>query len=611
MRRVSSAASHPLNQAWHSDGARHILVTRLAASIHQQRLKALHSLATQRVTHSNGIPISDALDHCFGPVHARAGAAYIMRDGLQLAATSGLMGPAAASSELHNALTSIAERAVGERRSFRLIDVRSDRENLQHAGEIAALGCVAALAVPIMQNHRTLGALLLLFAAHEKVDDGSVAFVETVCSLLGDALSTEVADDSAASARLEPSRASTTGIVLLGASVAHQLEGPVSALDLQMEEQRRMLSELRLLTDDGDTALGGTVAELAELTDEIAATISRVRDTTQQLTQLGDRQRNPEVVDLADIAREAIAVVRPWLEARGIALETQLNPGCFVSAQRDAIMQVVLDVITIAAELGEGATSSPRVTVYTILEGDRTVLSVDDVGPALDGRAMRDIHRHPFSGSLPDERRRLVLRLAGDVAAAHGGHVEVLSRDGGGSSYRLIIPSIASFTMSSNNFTLASSSVELTNANVHEVLVVDDDPVFSRAARRALRPHLVRESATASEAALQLLEYQYVPSLVVCDLMLPGSDGIELHARIREERPDIAARFLFVTGGTLSKMTADYIRESGCLALQKPIDFTRLRRHLSRCTVELIPVNLRKTLQSDVLHALHPTVRTH
>lgn len=559
---------------------------------------------------SDGIPISDALDHCFGPIRARAGAAYIMRDGLQLVATSGLVGPGATSAGLHRALTSIAERAVGTQKAFRLHDVRSDRQDLPHAGEIAALGCSAALAVPIMRKRRTMGALLLLFAAHEKLDDSSVAFVETVCSQLADAFSSENVDDAPASARLKPNQASTTGIVLLGASVAHQLEGPVSALDLQLEEQRRLLGELRLLSDDGDTAIGGTVAELAELTDEIAAAVSRLRDTTHQLTQLGDRQRSPEATDLADIAREAVAVVRPWLEARGIALETQLNPGGFVSAQRDAIMQVVLDMITIAAELGEGATSSPRVTVHTNQEGDRTVLSVDDVGPAMDGHALRDIHRHPFSGSLPDERRRLVLHLAGDVAAAHGGHVEVLAREGGGSSYRLVIPSIASSALSSNNFTLASSSVELTNANIHEVLIVDDDPVFSRAARRALRPHRVRESATASEAALQLLEEQYIPSIVVCDLMLPGNDGTDLHARIREARPDIAARFLFVTGGTLSKSTADYIRESGCLALQKPIDFTRLRRHLSRCTADLITVNLRKTLQSDVLHALHPTIRT-
>ena len=142
----------------------------MAASIYQQRLKALHSLANRLVQLSDGVPIADALDHCFGPIRARAGAAYVMRQGLQLAATSGLVGPGATSSGLHRALISIAERAVGKRKAFRLVDVRTDRQDLQYAGEIAALGCTAALAVPIVRSHQTLGALLLLFAAHEEWD---------------------------------------------------------------------------------------------------------------------------------------------------------------------------------------------------------------------------------------------------------------------------------------------------------------------------------------------------------------------------------------------------------------------------------------------------------
>lgn len=540
---------------------------------------------------------------------ARAGAVYALRERPEMLAANGIIGPAASSPGLQQALAEIAERAITTRQPFKLTDIRTDRQEIATAGEIAGIGCTGAASVPIVRNHHVIGALVLLFASPDKIDEATIDFLETIATFFPELIGAESNDDNPLSPHIKPNRSSTTGIVLLGASVAHQLEGPVSALDLQLEEQRRLLSELRMLTDDGDTALGGTTAELAELTDEIAAAISRLRDTTHQLTQLGDRQRSPEATDLSVIAREAVAVVRPWLEARGIALETQLNPGGFVSAQREAIMQVVLDIITIAAELGEEVTSSPRVTVHTNQEGDRTVLSVDDVGPTLDGREMREIHRHPFTGGLPDERRRLVLRLAGDVAAAHGGHVEVLGRTGGGSSYRLVIPSISSTPVSSHNFALASSSTELSNANIHEVLVVDDDPVFSRAARRALRPHQVRECGTASEAALQLLEARYTPSIVICDLMLPGSDGTELHARIRENRPEIAARFLFVTGGTLSKSTADYIRQSGCPALQKPIDFTRLRRHLSRSTGELVTANLKKTLQSEIMHGLNPTVR--
>jgi CheY-like chemotaxis protein/signal transduction histidine kinase len=576
----------------------------VAASIHQTRLKALRSLASVLNQPNAALSVADALDSCMSPSHAKAGAVYSTHPKLHLLASNGPTGPGVPSSVLYEVMSSFSERAATEGKILRFSNNRPNREYLRHVRSLAALGFTSALAAPIVRHGQAIGAIVLLFSPRAKVDEGTVSFIETVSALLGAAGTFDARDIASASVQML-NQPSTTSLVLLGASVAHQLEGPVSALDLQLEEQRRLLAELRLVTDDDDTVVTGTVAELAELTDEISAAVSRLGDTTQQLTQLGSPQRSRESVDLADVAREAVSILRPWLEARGIALDAQLNPGGVVSIQRDSIMQVALDMITIAAELGEDTASSPRVSVHTNEEGERVVLSIDGVGAALGDAALRDIHEHPFSSSTTDERRRLVLLLAGDVAAAHGGYVEVVGRDGGGSSYRLVVPTSASAARESGNFPLVGTSVELPDAKLHDVLIVDDDPVFSRAARRALRPHRVRETATASEAEFHLLQSRYEPTLVVCDLMLPGSDGTDLHARIREARPALARRFLFVTGGTLSKSTADYIRESGCLAFHKPFDFTRLRRQLSRCTAEAIASDLEKSLQVESFKPIH------
>jgi DNA-binding NarL/FixJ family response regulator len=104
------------------------------------------------------------------------------------------------------------------------------------------------------------------------------------------------------------------------------------------------------------------------------------------------------------------------------------------------------------------------------------------------------------------------------------------------------------------------------------VLVVDDDPVFSRAVRRALRPHDVKSASTASEAEIILLDPGYLPDLVICNVFLPGANGNALHARIAERRPDVARRFVFVTGGVLGKSEADYLKNSGCVTMPKPLD---------------------------------------
>jgi signal transduction histidine kinase/CheY-like chemotaxis protein len=521
-------------------------------------------------------------------------------------AASGLFASVSVQANLRSLLDKLCLRAATERHIVHVTDFARASSWLGDVSEIAALDCSAALAAPIVRADQAVGALVLLFSDRPRLDGSLTSFIETACNLIGMGCLFDSAIDLARLGQREPSNHSATGIVLLGPSVAHQLEGPVGALDLQLEEQRRLLAELRAVTDATDNVVWGTVSELTELTDEIAAAVSRIRETTQQLNQLGDRARHREAVDMADIAREAVAALRPALEARGVILETQLATDCHVRIQRDAVMQVALDLITIAAEAGQGTAVAPHVAVHTSQEADRVRLSIDDTGPGLDDQALRNIHDNPFSGSIPDERRRLVLRLAGDVAAAHGGHVEVLDRDGTGSSYRLVLPSLNASSKTQSNIPLVSSNADAPQSNVHDVLIVDDDPIFSRSARRALRPHRVHESATASEAAFQLLQPRYTPSLVVCDLMLPGSDGTDLHARVREVRPELARRFLFVTGGTLSKGTADYIRASGCLAFQKPFDFSRLRRHLSRCTVEDVATDPVVSLQVHLFKPIHP-----
>ncbi|HEY5958588.1 MAG TPA: response regulator, partial [Polyangiaceae bacterium] len=210
----------------------------------------------------------------------------------------------------------------------------------------------------------------------------------------------------------------------------------------------------------------------------------------------------------------------------------------------------------------------------------------------------RDFERRPFAEASNDERRRLVLKLLGDVILAHGGHVELVTIEPSGTRYRVILPAFGALEPVIPERVVADVNGSDTPI-VRQVLVVDDDPVFSRSARRALKPHQVKEANTASEAEILLHDRAYLPDLVVCDLMLPGADGTTLHRRIVDARPEVANRFLFVTGGTLGKDTADYIRASGCGALRKPIDLGTVRRHLSNPHRDTVTTSIVRTLRQE------------
>ena len=106
--------------------------------------------------------------------------------------------------------------------------------------------------------------------------------------------------------------------------------------------------------------------------------------------------------------------------------------------------------------------------------------------------------------------------------------------------------------------------------------MIDDDPILSRTLRRALKPHEVQTASSASEAEILILDPNYQPDLVVCDVFLPGANGNVLHERVLGVRPEIAARFVFVTGGALGRAEADYIKQSGRPTLIKPVDLKTL-----------------------------------
>jgi CheY-like chemotaxis protein len=68
------------------------------------------------------------------------------------------------------------------------------------------------------------------------------------------------------------------------------------------------------------------------------------------------------------------------------------------------------------------------------------------------------------------------------------------------------------------------------------VLVVDDDPLILEVLRTILDlEDLDVSCARDGETALQLLADAPVPDVIVCDVMMPGIDGLEVCRRVKDD----------------------------------------------------------------------------
>jgi CheY-like chemotaxis protein len=87
-----------------------------------------------------------------------------------------------------------------------------------------------------------------------------------------------------------------------------------------------------------------------------------------------------------------------------------------------------------------------------------------------------------------------------------------------------------------------------------------------------------RSLADGSAATREILETR--PFLVLCDIRMPGKSGIEIWGEVAREDPDLAARFVFVTGDATEEKTRAFLRESGALHVGKPFTLAEFRRAL-------------------------------
>lgn len=562
------------------------------------RLDVLHDLSQRLAGESVGGYFGECLDALLSGTSAKVGLAFTLGERLELVADRGLSAPHRSLSALLRGASTLAERCLATRKPVKSEDLRADRDGVDDAGELLALGTPSVLAIPVVNLRTPVAAFVLLFSCPSDLDPETLSFSRSVANLAALRGERDKRPEPKPTHEQQEDTAHMLSLGLLTATVAHELRGPTGALLLQQEELKRLAEQLELLNGGVDPAVAESLSELSELSTDIGTAVGRVRDTVEQLSIISRREIAPEHVELGEVVEESLSVTRPPMERRGVLLSTSYEPGCYTIARRDNLAQVVINLALNAMDAcAEGAV--PQVTVRVQADGEHVALIVEDNGPGVPAAEVPHIFKPFYTTKRRGAGTGLGLKICSDVVTAHGGHIEVHERLGGGASFRVLLPRALEggglLTLPMTNPPVGS----VPPVRRKQVLVVDDDPVFARTLRRSLRAHDVRACGAASEAQALILDSGYTPDLVLCDVFLPGANGNVLHARVARQRPEVARRFVFVTGGALGKEEADYLRSSGCTTLFKPVELKSLLELLEDHNPSSGPPNTVKTLLQE------------
>jgi len=218
------------------------------------------------------------------------------------------------------------------------------------------------------------------------------------------------------------------------ANVSHELRTPVAvikgyaetllsgALDDDGERRQRFLTIVQSHAD----RLSTLIADLLTLSE----------------LESGEVSLQPETVTLEEAVRQALLLMEPKGEEKGIVLASCVAPGAArVRADRGRLDQVLFNLLDNAVKYsGEGGT----VTVQAEAEGEMVKVSVHDSGlgiPSKDlPRLFERFYRVDEARGRDQGGTGLGLSIVKHIVQAHGGSVSVQSTPGVGSVFSFTLP---------------------------------------------------------------------------------------------------------------------------------------------------------------------------
>jgi CheY-like chemotaxis protein/anti-sigma regulatory factor (Ser/Thr protein kinase) len=254
---------------------------------------------------------------------------------------------------------------------------------------------------------------------------------------------------------------------------------------------------------------------------------------------------------------------------------------------------VVVNLLTNALDAFPQRSSDQNlIRIATRPTRDAVQIEVQDNGLGIPEAARERIFDPFFTTKAPGVGTGLGLYLCHQYVAAAGGSIDFETREHEGTTFRVTLP------LAHTHRALSIEPVAPT-LPPSRILIIDDDALVARSLARMLRGHELVLASDGESALWECLSRDF--DLILCDLMMPRLDGAGFYTALRDHRPRLAARVVFMTGGAFTSDTRAFLDGVPNPCLEKPIPVAQLfeaaRRQMALSdTLELIDRRSQRTI---------------
>jgi len=397
--------------------------------------------------------------------------------------------------------------------------------------------------------------------------DGARVEVEISAKLLADGREQAFVRDTTERKALERKLVLAERMASLGrlaAGVGHEVNNPLSYVLLNLELAADAL---------GRVPAGRERDELSRAIQAAREGSDRVRRIVRSLTTMG--RGDDEPLGPVDVHRALDAAARILEDRyrRRARLRQDYRATRLAHASEFRLGQVLVNLIANAADaIAEGDVERNwiRLTTYDA-PGERVVIEITDTGSGIEPSAREHVFDPFFTTKPVGGGMGVGLSICHSIVASFGGEIALVDSSPEGTTFRIVIPGVGQPAPSGPEMGTAAPGPARA---APRVLVVDDEPAVGEILAKALDAYEVTVAQSGANARALCASGSF--DVILCDVSMPGFDGIDLWEALRADGRGLEERMAFMTGGTFTPRAREFFARVSNRCIDKPFGLSSL-----------------------------------
>jgi PAS domain S-box-containing protein len=312
----------------------------------------------------------------------------------------------------------------------------------------------------------------------------------------------------------------------------------------------------------------------------------RAASLTQQIMAFSGKQMlMPCVLNLNSVVRDMDAMVKQLL---GPNIEFVTNPAPDLGLVRADPTQLGQVLLNLAANARDGLPNGGQLIVATsnaeldeetarqhldVKSGRYVLLSIGDTGPGMTKDVLAHVFEPFFTTKGLGQGTGLGLATAYGIVKQSGGHIEVSSKLGEGTTFRVYLPLFEEPAQSPDRQETAATA-----KGQETILLVEGEENLREMTSMILTQsgYNVLDASTSLEGMAVAKEYQGPIHVLLADLEMPKLSGPEMAQRLTAIKPGL--RVLFMSGYTEDMILRHGFEAVSASILPKPFGLSDLTK---------------------------------